>query len=63
MKLTTILLSLCFSISVFAKDYRFGKVSKEELQEKFNALDSSASATYLYKNRRTCFHYNDQEGS
>lgn len=40
-----------------AQDYKFGKVSKEELQETFNPLDSSASATYLYKNRRTFFEY------
>ncbi|MFI1773096.1 transglutaminase domain-containing protein [Thalassobellus citreus] len=59
---TTILLSLCFCISSFAQDYKFGKVSKEELQEKFNPLDSSASATYLYKNRETYFRYQQGEG-
>ncbi len=62
MKVTTILLSLCFCMSAFSQDYKFGKVSKEELQEKFNPLDSSASATYLYKNRRTYFNYNEQLG-
>ncbi|MFI1745185.1 transglutaminase domain-containing protein [Thalassobellus sediminis] len=59
---TTILLSLCFCISSFAQDYKFGKVSKEELQEKFNPLDSSASATYLYKKRKTSFKYQQGEG-
>ena len=62
MKTITILFSLCFCLSVFSQDFKFGKVSKEELQEKFNPLDSSASATYLYKNRRTFFKYNQQDG-
>ncbi|WP_303318370.1 DUF3857 domain-containing protein [Flavivirga abyssicola] len=62
MKITTILFSLCFTITAFAQDYKFGKISKEELQEKFNPLDSSASATYLYKNRRTFFQYQQGEG-
>lgn len=53
MRITMILFSLCFTISAFAQDYKFGKISKEELQEKFNPLDSSANATYLYKYRKT----------
>ena len=48
MKFAALLLGLCFSISVCAQDYDFGKVSKEELEEKINPLDSSATATYLY---------------
>ncbi len=62
MRFTTLLLSLCFSVSVFTQNYDFGKVSKEELQEKFNPLDSSASATYLYKYRRTYFEYKQEKG-
>ncbi len=62
MKFTTLLLSLFFSITVFTQNYDFGKVSKEELQEKFNPLDSSASATYLYKYRRTYFEYKQEKG-
>jgi hypothetical protein len=41
---------LVFMLSLFftsAQNYEFGKVSKEELQEKINPSDSSASATYL----------------
>lgn len=62
MKITMILFSLCFTITAFAQDYKFGKISKEELEEKFNPLDSSASATYLYKYRKTFFEYQQQEG-
>lgn len=57
MKSLLIFIVLCLSLTVFSQDYDFGKVSKEELQEKFNPLDSSASATYLYKYRRTYFEY------
>ncbi|WOD44466.1 transglutaminase domain-containing protein [Hwangdonia lutea] len=45
-----------------AQDYKFGKVSKEELAETFNPLDSSASATYLYKYRKTFFEYDHDKG-
>ena len=63
MKATTFFLALlCFGIKVSAQDYKFGKVSKEELQEKFNPLDSSASATYIHKYRRTYIQYRQEEG-
>ncbi|MDO5979634.1 DUF3857 domain-containing protein [Flavivirga spongiicola] len=62
MRITMILLSLCFTLTAFAQDYKFRKVSKEELQEKFNPLDSAASATYLYKYRKTFFEYHQGKG-
>lgn len=48
--------------SLFAQDYKFGKVSVDELKEKYNPKDSSAVATYLYKNRKTYFKYIQGEG-
>ena len=57
MRISVLIVALSFTLSAFAQDYDFGDVSKEELQEKFNPSDSSASATYLYKNRRTYFDY------
>ena len=57
-----ILFSLCFTLTVFSQDYKFGKISKKELQEKFNPLDSSANATYLYKYRKTFFDYVQGDG-
>ncbi|MDO5972282.1 DUF3857 domain-containing protein [Flavivirga aquimarina] len=62
MKIIVVLFSLCFTITTFAQDYKFGKISKKELEEAFNPLDSSANATYLYKYRRTFFEYSEQEG-
>ena len=52
------ILTLVITVSNFAQDYKFGKVSKEEVQEKFYPLDSTADAAYLYRKRRTYFDYN-----
>ncbi|UMB52476.1 DUF3857 domain-containing protein [Lutibacter sp. A64] len=41
-----------FQIS-YSQNYKFGKVSKEELQEQAYPLDSTANAAYLYKKRLT----------
>ena len=46
---------LFLSNQLSAQDYKFGKVSKKELQEKFYAQDSSVNAVVLYKKRRTLF--------
>ena len=62
MKTKLFLLSFCLTITVLAQDYKFGKVSKEELQEQYNPLDSSASASYLYKKRKTFFEYIQGDG-
>jgi len=45
-----------------AQNFKFGKVSKEELQEKFNPLDSTANATILYSNEKINYEYNTDEG-
>lgn len=47
---------------ISAQNYKFGKVSKEELEEKFYPTDSTADAAYLYKYRRSYFDYNNQQG-
>lgn len=62
MRIVAVLLCLNMSLNVWGQNYDFGKVSKGELQEKFNPSDSSANATYLYKNRRTFFQYQKGEG-
>ncbi len=64
-KLATILsvvMLLLFISFTQAQQIKFGKVSKEELQEKFYSLDSSANATIIYKKRRTYYDYNQQIG-
>ncbi len=61
-------IALLFAIVLFtsekikAQDVKFGKVSKEELEEKSYAEDPSANAVVLYKKRRTYYDYNSQMG-
>lgn len=46
----------------FSQEYKFGKVSKEELMEQVYAQDSSANATVLYENRSISVEYQASEG-
>ena len=62
MKNAILLLFLSINLTAYSQDYKFGKVSKDELQEKFNSLDSTANATYLFKYRKTYFEYRQEEG-
>ncbi|KGL58830.1 DUF3857 domain-containing protein [Polaribacter sp. Hel1_85] len=55
--LSLITILIVIQLSTFAQDYKFGKVSKEELEEKYYPLDSTANAAYLYRSRRTYSHY------
>jgi len=48
--------------SLVAQNYKFGKVSIEELQEKFNPLDSSANATVLSHKERIIYKYDPSNG-
>jgi len=65
MKKILILISV-FAITVnqqnFAQEIKFGKVSKQELEEKYYPQDSSANAAFLYKKRRTYYDYHGEEG-
>ncbi len=62
--ITKIIFAIVFSMSLstWAQEVKFGKISKEELLEKFNPEDSAAVATYLYKYRKTSFQYNKLSG-
>lgn len=62
MKKLIVLSIVLNSLFLGAQDYDFGKISKEELSEKFNPLDSSAVAAYLYKYRRTYLEYVQNSG-
>lgn len=53
---------LIVQVSISAQNYKFGKVSKEELKEEFYPTDSTAEAAYLYSYRRTYFDYNKNKG-
>ncbi|MFD1314545.1 DUF3857 domain-containing protein [Namhaeicola litoreus] len=54
--------TLIISFNLIAQDIKFGKISKEELEEKFYPQDTSANAVVLYKNRESYFTYNDNMG-
>lgn len=45
-----------------AQDYRFGKVSKDELQETAYPEDPEANAAILYLNQKTYYNYVQNEG-
>jgi len=45
-----------------AQDYKFGKISKEELLEKSDPTDSEANATVLYRNQEIYFEYIESKG-
>lgn len=48
------------TMHVSAQEVKFGKVSEEELKEKFHPIDSTASAAYLYKHRITSYEYSER---
>ncbi|MEO9571273.1 MAG: DUF3857 and transglutaminase domain-containing protein [Polaribacter sp.] len=60
-KLTLLVLLIC-QFTIFAQDYKFGKVSKEEIEEKFYPLDSTADAAYLFRSRRTYYDFVTNSG-
>ncbi|WP_298365857.1 hypothetical protein [uncultured Lutibacter sp.] len=51
-KILLVILAMAFIKIGYSQDYKFGKVSKKELEEQFYPLDSLANAAYLYKKRR-----------
>ncbi len=57
-----VFVTLLFLQTGFSQNYKFGKVSKEELAEKIYPLDSSAHAAVLYKKRKTSFNYVQGKG-
>jgi len=46
----------------YAQDYRFGKVSKEELQQKEHPRETDADAAILYREMNTTFEYTADGG-
>jgi len=57
-----LLVAFFIETTVNSQDYKFGKVSKSELEEKYYPLDSSANAAYLYRKRRTFYDYSSVKG-
>jgi len=61
-KIIFTLILFILSQFVISQNYKVGKISKSELQEKVYPLDSSANAAFLYKKRNTYFKYVQNEG-
>lgn len=59
--LTILLLSISIQLS-FSQNFKFGKVSKAELEEKVHHLDSTANAAVLYRNEAVRFLLNTSRG-
>ncbi len=58
-----LLLFLFINISfIYAQDFRYGKVSEEELSQKQHPLDPEADAAILYRDESTRFEYNQDTG-
>jgi len=50
------------SVQLSAQKVKFGKITKEELQEKIHPLDALAEAAYLYKNKEVFIEYTSRNG-
>jgi Domain of Unknown Function with PDB structure (DUF3857)/Transglutaminase-like superfamily len=62
-KITLLLITAFFITSInIAQEVKFGKVSKEELEEQFYPQDSDANAAVLFKMRRTGYEYDGSTG-
>ncbi|WP_299273933.1 hypothetical protein [uncultured Psychroserpens sp.] len=61
-QLLTAMLLVAFTLTGNAQNHKFGKVSKEELEQKQHAIDSTASAAVLYKNENIYFEFADEKG-
>ncbi len=59
--LVILLITLCCFQTSFSQDFRFGKVSKEEVLEKQHPTDSTADAAILYREMNTRFQYSESE--
>ena len=57
-----LLLLVLFSVDSFSQKLELDKVSKEQLLEKRNQSDTTASAAFLFKKARTYFKYTSDEG-
>ncbi|HRE77399.1 MAG TPA: DUF3857 domain-containing protein [Flavobacterium sp.] len=57
-----ILLMVLIHTPLNAQKLEFGKVTKQELEEKIHPIDTSANAAILFKKARTHFYYTDKKG-
>ncbi|MFD2542386.1 DUF3858 domain-containing protein [Lacinutrix gracilariae] len=57
MKIKVLIITLLIAQFTFSQDFRFGKVSKAELEETQHAIEPEANAAVLYKEHRIYFEY------
>ena len=58
----TLILFLVIGTASLSQDYKFGKVSKEELKEESHPIDPDADAAILYREQYSHIDYNQGEG-
>jgi hypothetical protein len=56
------LLLLFLNASLCAQNVEFGKVTKQELEEKYHPIDTAAGAALLFKKAKTYFYYTEKKG-
>ena len=61
-KIITLALFISIGAATNAQNFKFGKVSKEELAEKQHPLEKIANAAILYSYQRTYYDYNQVSG-
>ncbi|WP_433833966.1 transglutaminase domain-containing protein [Flavobacterium anhuiense] len=61
-KLFTLFVILLFSPKIMSQEFKLGKVSVAELEQKFHPKDSSAAAAILYKKGKTRIDYDQNIG-
>lgn len=61
-QLALFVLALICLNSVHAQDYKFKKISKQELEQKEHPLEKDAAAAVLYRNTYTSFDYSQDDG-
>ncbi|WP_075341203.1 DUF3857 domain-containing protein [Tenacibaculum agarivorans] len=62
MKKIIFLFAILLGLTSTSQEIKFGKISKDVLQEKFYPIDSTATASYLLKHRKTYYEYNSATG-
>ena len=63
MKKQLLIILMCFYTSIiFSQEIKFGKITKQELQERIHPLDSLAQAAYLNINKEVFIEYTSNQG-
>lgn len=62
MKNILLIIALLFLVSVSAQEIKFGKISKEDLEEEAYPIDTTADAAYLNLTRKIYYTYSEKKG-